>query len=133
MSINPNDVQAFRSLLQTILATDNTARKQSELTLIQARKKDPDSFLRILIIIMKDQQLNIRFLSSIILKNNISCFTPNSPMLYNEIKPQTQSYIKEQLIQALNTEKQAQIRYNICDTIGDLAGTVYDQDREENG
>ncbi len=90
------EIQQFIHYLENILGNDNNLRAQSEQVLVQVRKAKPDQFILMLLNLIKSshppkfiiillidcQKSQIRHLSSIILKNNISKFSRGDTFIY---------------------------------------------------
>lgn len=140
-------LKQFVSYLSNILGNNNQLRHVSESKLQQAKENNTNEFIKFLVYIMKsipksfsssdsisldNQRSDIRHLCAIILRNNISIFIPGRTSIWSSLTKQNQEYVKEILIQTVQSEKENNIMNILCDTIGDLAGTIFSEVDENN-
>ena len=113
-----------------MLSPDNTTRQNAETQLNQIRDSQPVLYatgLFQLLASCPDPQ--VKKFSAVQLKNSVSEFCPKSyKNIWNELDQFTQETFKTKLFEMLVNETSVDVRSQICDLIGELGGSLTEQE-----
>lgn len=111
----------FEQVLLAVQGIDNVARQQAEAIMANV-KTDPNLFVNLLMTgITKSESVVVRQLAPIILRNDI---VKGDETLWPLLGDETKFRVKSELVVLVEHETDVKMRKIICDTIGDLAAGI---------
>jgi len=116
------DLQAFEKILSGLLSGNNNERQQSEAQYNQLKGSFPNELFHLLIQFLRNSpQLEFRNLTCVLLRRAVLRVKDS---LWLKASPQTQEFIKSELLTALSSETNSGTRHKICDCIAEVADSV---------
>ncbi|CAG5136843.1 unnamed protein product [Candidula unifasciata] len=116
--------QEFQALLQGLISSDNDLRTQSEQ--LYENVSAPEKLLYLVQAIRNsDIPEEQRVLAAVLLRR---LFTTNFETLWQQITPDIQAGVKQELMTAIHQETVASVRKKICDIFAELARNMIDDD-----
>lgn len=107
-------------------------RKQSEEQLVNGSRTNPNELFQILTSLMKNSpEKDVRSFCAVFLRKQLSAYSESSfESQLSNLSPEVLAAIKSTLFAALESETDAPIRHQLCDAIGEIGGSLYEQDNK---
>ncbi|CAD8128052.1 unnamed protein product [Paramecium sonneborni] len=127
-----NFQEQLLQIIQGIFSQDNQSRKQGEDLLAQLRVAQPNEFVIQMLNLCRHQELKIRQFAPVYLRYSLSKFAPKSHHnIWNQLSLETKEIVKLNLFQLIEVENSHIVRNQLCDIIGEIGGSLY-QDQNHN-
>ena len=128
----PASLPLVHTILQAVLAPDNTERKTQERKLAVLREEQPEELIKSLVCILRQApEPHLRTLAAVLLRQILTALSISAPALWSSLRPEVQNLIKTELLTILSLETEKTVRKRVADTVGELGATVLSGDTEE--
>lgn len=114
--------------LKNVLHNDNQIRTQAEAKLKQYLTVPHKLLLYLVKIMQSSEEDYIRKLSSVLFKQYIAL--QEVAKAWNSINPVEQEEVKKEILEALKKETNVKVSKQICQSIAELAGAIFDSKKE---
>ncbi|CAD8079878.1 unnamed protein product [Paramecium primaurelia] len=119
----------LQQIIQGIFSQNNQSRKQGEDQLAQLREAQPNEFVMQMLNLCRHEELKIRQFAPVYLRYSLSRFAPKSHKnVWNQLIVETKETVKLHLFQFIEVENSHIVRNQLCDTIGEIGGSLYEND-----
>ncbi|CAK69294.1 unnamed protein product (macronuclear) [Paramecium tetraurelia] len=124
-----NFQEQLQQIIQGIFSQNNQSRKQGEDRLAQLREAQPNEFVMQMLNLCRHEELKIRQFAPVYLRYSLSKFAPKSHKnVWNQLISETKETVKLHLFQFIEVEMSHIVRNQLCDTIGEIGGSLYEDD-----
>ncbi|CAD8070471.1 unnamed protein product [Paramecium primaurelia] len=124
-----NFQEQLQQIIQGIFSQNNQSRKQGEDRLAQLREAQPNEFVIQMLNLCRHEELKIRQFAPVYLRYSLSKFAPKSHKnIWNKLISETKETLKLRLFQCIEVENSQNVRNQLCDTIGEIGGSLYEDD-----
>ncbi|CAK67710.1 unnamed protein product (macronuclear) [Paramecium tetraurelia] len=124
-----NFQEQLQQIIQGIFSQNNQSRKQVEDLLAQLREAQPNEFVIYMLNLCRHEEIKIRQFAPVYLRYSLSKFAPKSHKnVWSNLVPETKETIKLRLFQFIEVENSSNVKNQLCDTIGEIGGSLYEDD-----
>lgn len=116
----------FETLLQNLMCEVNATRVQAEKVYQNTKKQQPNEVLQALLQVGRTSaKQELRSLAIVLLRRAL-IHLEKEKALWTRLNPQTQNLLKEQLLQGVQREEVAKVRYDFCEAVVGLASDLFE-------
>ena len=119
--------------LQTVLASDNEARKGAEAELNKIKEGDPDKYACYLTAVLMELNapLDIKSLAAVILRRSIGTMLPEKKQtLWESLSQQAKDFLKNNLLNITKNTTTKDLMRKLANLLVEVAGGMYEQNEE---
>lgn len=117
----------FEGLLLKLMSEDNQSRVQAEKIYQNTKKQQPNEVLQALLQVGRTSaNKDLRSLAIVLLRRAM-IHLEKEKALWTRLNPQTQNLLKEQLLQGVQREEDAKVRYDFCEAVVGLAADLFEE------
>ncbi|CAD8204866.1 unnamed protein product [Paramecium octaurelia] len=121
------------NVIHGVFSPDNATRQKAEELLAQYRDSQPSEFVTAMLHLCRHEELKIRQFAPVYLRNSLSNYSPKSHKnVWSLLAPETQEIVKVSLFQLLELETSSNVRSQLCDTIGELGGSLFEDETKNS-
>lgn len=115
----------FEGLLSNLMSEDNASRVRAEKIYQNTKKQQPNEVLQALLQVGRTStKQELRSLAVVLLRRAL-VHLEKEKALWNRLNPQVQNLMKEQLLQGVQREEVAKVRYDFCEAVVGLASDLF--------
>lgn len=123
----------FEGLLQNLMSEDNNSRVQAERIYQNTKKQQPNEVLQALLQVGRTStNKDLRSLAIVLMRRALA-HLEKQKALWHRLSPQTQALLKEQLLQGVQREENAKVRFDFCEAVVALAMDLFEEGKDNIG